>query len=75
MYNVTSVIEIKRRMFPMTLNYEALLKEQVMQHFLGNDLRSLKSVAQYLIDENKQDQQKIIDAYKKVNIELIGESK
>ncbi|MEK4626852.1 MAG: hypothetical protein ABS944_06135 [Solibacillus sp.] len=58
----------------MTLNYEALLKEQVMQQFLGNDLRSLKSIAQHLIDENKQDQKQIIAAYKKVNTELFGES-
>ena len=54
-------------------NYEALLKEQVMQHILGNDARSLKNAAECLILDNKQDQQQIMFALEKVNDEIFGD--
>lgn len=56
----------------MSTHYEELLKEQVMHQLLGNDLRSLKSVAQCLINEHQQDQKIILSAYQKVNTEISG---
>lgn len=57
----------------MNTNYEALLKEKVMQQISGNDSRNLKSAAQFLITQNKEDRQQIMAAYQKVNTEILGD--
>ncbi|AWE08997.1 hypothetical protein DCE79_17345 [Lysinibacillus sp. 2017] len=57
----------------MNTNYEALLKEQVMQQILGNDSRNLQSAAQFLITQHKEDQHQIMKAYQKVNTEIFGD--
>ncbi len=57
----------------MNTNYEALLKEKVMQQISGNDSRNLKSAAQFLITQHKEDRQQIMAAYQKVNTEILGD--
>ena len=57
----------------MTKNYEALLKEQIMQSLLGNTKSTLQDYVETLTIQNKKDIKEISQAYFVVNREIFGE--
>lgn len=57
----------------MTKNYEALLKEQIMQSLLGNTKSTLQDYVETLTTQNKKDIKEIWQAYFVVNCEISGE--
>lgn len=57
----------------MTVPYETLLKEQLMHNLLGYHQQSLKDYTELLIQQNKADSYHILQAYLKINRELIGQ--
>ena len=57
----------------MTKNYEALLKEQIMQSLLGNTKSTLQDYVETLTVQNKEDIKEISQAYFIINCEIFGE--
>ena len=57
----------------MTKNYEALLKEQIMQSLLGNTKSTLQDYVETLTTQNKKDIKEIWLAYFVINREILGE--
>ena len=54
----------------MTKNYEALLKEQIMQSLLGNTKSTLQDYVETLTTQNKKDIKEIWQAYFVINCEI-----
>ena len=57
----------------MTRNYEALLKEQIMQSLLGNTRLTIQEYVEALTIQNKKDIKEISQAYFVINREIFGE--